>query len=485
MTISAEVDERTLREIHLVAFEHAVQEAGVWSVMTAYNKVNGVYCGEQPDLINGVLAAGLGLRRAGHVRLVRDALDRGGGGGRARPRDAGPVSLARTLPGGGGAFRGGRRVGGRRPGAPRAAADGAGGDPRRRPDSVRRGRVRRPRAAGGRASGGDGGDRPPGQRRVVAVGRRERRQRGRDRAQRRPAGHGRRQFRGDAAPAPTRGRGAGGAAPGCLHQLRGRLPHRSRACRRSTCACSAKRRCGSTTSTTSPWRARRWRRRRHIRPGSCGSAPRSRDSPWARARPRLSATFTPDVSGAWQLSLESAGRSVLRLDGAVVVDNTEPVRGSSFYGAGSEPVDVTVDLAAGHSYELTVDIWPRSLALPHHGSTHRRLAPGHGRRVRARGGRRGRGRRRRGRGRLQRAMGVRGPRPTRPLAARPPTRARRGGARGQPAHRGGRQRGLPRRDALGVARRCRAHDLVPGRGGCGRAGRHAGRSWPSRRAGSR
>ena len=55
MTISAEVDERTLREIHLVAFEHAVREAGVWSVMTAYNKVNGVYCGEQPDLIGGVL----------------------------------------------------------------------------------------------------------------------------------------------------------------------------------------------------------------------------------------------------------------------------------------------------------------------------------------------------------------------------------------------------------------------------------------------
>ncbi len=41
MTISAEVDERTLREIHLPAFEAAVQEAGVWSVMTAYNKVNG------------------------------------------------------------------------------------------------------------------------------------------------------------------------------------------------------------------------------------------------------------------------------------------------------------------------------------------------------------------------------------------------------------------------------------------------------------
>ena len=55
MTISAEVSERALREIHLVAFEAAVQEAGVWSVMTAYNKVNGTYCGEQPDLIAGIL----------------------------------------------------------------------------------------------------------------------------------------------------------------------------------------------------------------------------------------------------------------------------------------------------------------------------------------------------------------------------------------------------------------------------------------------
>jgi beta-glucosidase len=42
MTISAEVDERTLHEIHLPAFEAAVREAGVWSVMTAYNRVNGI-----------------------------------------------------------------------------------------------------------------------------------------------------------------------------------------------------------------------------------------------------------------------------------------------------------------------------------------------------------------------------------------------------------------------------------------------------------
>ena len=75
MTISAEVSERALREIHLVAFEAAVREAGVWSVMTAYNKVNGIYCGEQPDLIDGILRRRVGLRRAGHVGLVRDPLD--------------------------------------------------------------------------------------------------------------------------------------------------------------------------------------------------------------------------------------------------------------------------------------------------------------------------------------------------------------------------------------------------------------------------
>src|SRR4029077_7918471 len=51
----AEVDERTLREIHLAAFEAAVREAGVWALMTAYNKVGGTYCGEQPELLNGIL----------------------------------------------------------------------------------------------------------------------------------------------------------------------------------------------------------------------------------------------------------------------------------------------------------------------------------------------------------------------------------------------------------------------------------------------
>jgi beta-glucosidase len=55
MTISSEVDERTLREITLPPFEAAVREAGVWSVMTAYNRLNGEFCSAHPWLIDTLL----------------------------------------------------------------------------------------------------------------------------------------------------------------------------------------------------------------------------------------------------------------------------------------------------------------------------------------------------------------------------------------------------------------------------------------------
>lgn len=55
MTISSEVDDRTLREISLVPFEAAVREAGVWSVMSAYNRLHGTYCAEHPWLLDTLL----------------------------------------------------------------------------------------------------------------------------------------------------------------------------------------------------------------------------------------------------------------------------------------------------------------------------------------------------------------------------------------------------------------------------------------------
>ncbi|WP_337059464.1 glycoside hydrolase family 3 C-terminal domain-containing protein [Kineococcus sp. G2] len=55
MTVSADVDERTLREIYLTAFERVVRAAQPWTVMCSYNRVNGVYASEDPWLLTEVL----------------------------------------------------------------------------------------------------------------------------------------------------------------------------------------------------------------------------------------------------------------------------------------------------------------------------------------------------------------------------------------------------------------------------------------------
>jgi beta-glucosidase len=55
LRVSAEVDERTLREIYLPAFEHVVTDARPWTVMCSYNKVNGTYASEHRWLLTTVL----------------------------------------------------------------------------------------------------------------------------------------------------------------------------------------------------------------------------------------------------------------------------------------------------------------------------------------------------------------------------------------------------------------------------------------------
>jgi beta-glucosidase len=60
--INATIDERTLHEIYLPAFKAAVQEADVWNVMSAYNRLNGVHCAENAYLLNDVLKKEFGFK---------------------------------------------------------------------------------------------------------------------------------------------------------------------------------------------------------------------------------------------------------------------------------------------------------------------------------------------------------------------------------------------------------------------------------------
>jgi beta-glucosidase len=54
-TVSVEADDRTLRELYLAPFETILAKSGPWSVMAAYNAVNGVTMTEHAELQQGLL----------------------------------------------------------------------------------------------------------------------------------------------------------------------------------------------------------------------------------------------------------------------------------------------------------------------------------------------------------------------------------------------------------------------------------------------
>jgi beta-glucosidase len=60
--VSVDVNERALREIYLPAFKAAITEGNAWTIMSAYNKLRGVYCSENDYLLKKILKSEWGFK---------------------------------------------------------------------------------------------------------------------------------------------------------------------------------------------------------------------------------------------------------------------------------------------------------------------------------------------------------------------------------------------------------------------------------------
>jgi beta-glucosidase len=64
MVVDVIVDERSMHDIYLKGFKKVITEAKPWTIMSAYNKVNGYYMSEHPTLLNPLLRQTWGYQGA-------------------------------------------------------------------------------------------------------------------------------------------------------------------------------------------------------------------------------------------------------------------------------------------------------------------------------------------------------------------------------------------------------------------------------------
>ena len=468
MTISSQIDERTLRELYLVPFEAAVVDAGVRSIMTAYNRLNGTYCSEHPWLITDLLRgewgfdgavisdwfgthsavasvrAGLDLEMPGPPRergaALRAAVERGD----VRERELDPL-VARVL-----AL--GEWVGAGATGTDEATADDAA-HARRHPggrdpgDGAAEERRRRP--AAGRATA----------RRIALIGPYARfgRPQGGGSARVRPD-HGRGPF--DALDRPRLRRDAGArrldrqVPPGRARRVRRPVRRRGRRGRRRP------RRAGSRGSGTA--RRPTASTSRGSRRASAARSCRTRRGLGARRAGHRAGDREPRRRARGDDHGADAQRRLLR--------HGQP-GGARHGGAGGGPALRAHRRLPGQPGE-------RAGARP------RRRCPRRARRRphRPRRGDRGGRRRRRRDRRDRRRLGDRGRGPQRPRAAARPGRPRRRRRGGQPEHGRRAQHGVTRHDAVARLRARGAADVVPRPGARRRARRRADGRCRARRA---
>ncbi|MGD9701697.1 MAG: beta-glucosidase [Acidimicrobiia bacterium] len=339
MTISSDVDERTLRELYLLPFEAVVKEADVRSVMSAYNRINGTYAADHVELLRGVLrdewrfdgvvmSDWFGLHSTAEALLAGLDLEMPGptihrgekllAAVHADHVDESLIdeSVARLLA--------------------LAAWTGAGtddGSERTAEDPETDEVLRTAAIAGMVLLKNEGGLLPlAGTPAIALVG---------------PNAHpGQVQGGGSARVRPARV-----ASP--LDELRSSGLHvtHERGCSidkrapamRGAFDVTYSDATGASATTRDEQLDLIW-----MSPPVEGVDAREFDA-------RVRGGFVPDESGDWTLSLTSVGPSVLRIDGEVVVDNSVPERGDSFFGLGSAEVSTVMALEAGREYAVEVD----------------------------------------------------------------------------------------------------------------------------------
>ena len=71
---------------------------------------------------------------------------------------------------------------------------------------------------------------------------------------------------------------------------------------------------------------------------------------------RMSARFTPDVSGRWTLSVSGVGTARLFFDGELVADTVDAPTGAGLLGLFTTPTEYAVELTAGVAHEVVAEI---------------------------------------------------------------------------------------------------------------------------------
>ena len=338
-TISSEVDEVTLRELYLPPFEMAVR-SGVRAVMSAYNRINGVYASEHTELLRGVLRDEFGFDGVvisdwygthSAAQSLEAGLDLEMPG---PPRERGSALLAAVLAGETNEARVDESV--RRL---LALFDWAGvgeNDAEERTDDsdATREVIRRAAIAGMVLLRNEGGVLPLAVNEHIAL-------LGPNAERGQVQGGGSARVRPNRPSMPLAALQARGVTvvhePGChidkrLRAMRGDFNVRYNGVD------------GETADATTDRLSFIWLEK---------PAPNIDHSAFGVS---IEGSFTPDVTGDWSVALTAVGSAILRIDGEIVVDLSMPQTGGAFFGLGSQEIVATLSCEAGVARHVQVEV---------------------------------------------------------------------------------------------------------------------------------